>query len=92
VFALSNLQAVGETLYQTSGALMATIAQTWVEQGMERAARGALLDILTIRFAAVPQDVAQAITQVGDPARLGWLRKEALTATSLTEFEQAMEA
>lgn len=63
-----------------------------IKQGMKMSARAALLDILTVRFAAVPQDVAQTITKTSDHARLRRLRKEALTATSLEEFEQALEA
>ncbi len=62
-----------------------------IKQGMEMSAREALLDILTIRFAAVPQGVAQAISQISDPARLRWLRKEAMTVTLLAEFEQVLE-
>ena len=56
------------------------------ERGLKRAAHEALLDILTIRFATVPPSLAQAISRVSDTARLRWLRKEALTATSLEEF------
>jgi hypothetical protein len=74
---------------------MATIAQQWIEQGIEQGivqnARESVFDILQIRFGTIPSDVVETITALDDALRLKVLHKRAVTVQSLAEFEQVLE-
>ena len=88
--------AVEEAFSPTGGALMATIAQRWIEQGIEQGiaqnARESILDTLQIRFGTIPSDMAETITAMDNSLLLKALHKQALVVDSLAEFEQALEA
>ncbi len=87
-------QAVKQTFPETGGVLMQTIAQTWIEEGVERGAvqttRENILDLLEIRFGIVSDRVTQALAGVDDLARLKALHRRAVLVDSLAEFEVAV--
>jgi len=95
-------KAVEKAFPQTGGALMATIAEQWINQGIKQgmkrgmkqgisqAAREAVLDILQVRFETVPHYIAAAVNQVSDPLLLKRLRKQAVVVASPEELEQVM--
>jgi hypothetical protein len=77
---------------------MQTIAQTWVEEGIEQgiergavqATRDNILELLEIRFGTVPDRVAVALAGVETLAQLKAIHRQAVMATSLSEFEMAL--
>lgn len=83
--------------------LPGSLAEEWVGQGVEqgieqgiergvlRATREAVLDILETRFATLSSAVAVIIAEIDDLSTLRKLRKQALTVTSLADFERALE-
>jgi predicted transposase/invertase (TIGR01784 family) len=87
-------EAVQQTFPKTGGALMQTIAQTWVEEGIERGAvqatRDNILELLEIRFGTVPDRVAVALAGGETLAQLKAIHRQAAMATSLSEFEMAL--
>jgi hypothetical protein len=87
-------EAVQRVFPQTGGVLMQTIAQTWVEEGIEQGAvqtmREAILELLEARFGTVSDRVTTALARMEDLARLKALLRKTVTATSLTEFEMLL--
>ena len=82
---------------------MPTIAEKWMEDGMQRgiqqgmqqgmlkSGREAVLDILEVRFDAVPESIIKVVTKVDEPEVLKHLHKKAATIASLEEFKHLMK-
>jgi hypothetical protein len=60
------------------------------EEGMRRSTCEAVLEILTVRFGGIPDEVAQALDRIEDPSLLKGLLRTALTSPSLDAFRQAL--
>jgi hypothetical protein len=73
---------------------MPTIADRFreqgVQQGIQQADRESVLDILESCFEAVPQSVIKKLNEITDPSVLKVLRRKALKAKSLDEFEKVL--
>jgi len=74
---------------------MATLAETWVQeglqQGLEKATREGILEILEIRFGELPQEVVASLNGVKDPGRLKQLHRKALQVDSVTAFRLGLD-
>jgi len=58
--------------------------------GIRKAIRGAVIDVLEVRFQDVPESIIEAVNGIYDPSVLKALLREAATAASLAEWEQAL--
>ncbi len=74
------------TLAEEGSEIMQTVADYWIEQGVEQGLQETVLDILTVRFDAVPPEIEEAIAAIGDVDRLRYLRRQAVLAADLDEF------
>ena len=74
---------------------MPTLAEKWVEEGLQqgqvRAAREAVIDALEARFGEVPAEVVDRVQGVEDLAKLKVLLRQAVRAESLEAFRRALE-
>jgi hypothetical protein len=61
-----------------------------MEQGLLKATREAVVDVLEERFGGTPPTVVEAIQGMEDPSLLKSLLRRAATLGSLEEFEQAL--
>lgn len=73
---------------------MPTIADRFreqgVQQGIQQDDRESVLDILESCFEAVPQSVIKKLNEINHPSVLKVLRRKALKAKSLDEFEKVL--
>ncbi|MFW6360013.1 MAG: transposase [Chroococcales cyanobacterium] len=60
------------------------------KEGQLQKGRENILEILQIRFGNVPESLGEAINQIEDESILNNLLREAVTISSLTEFEQLL--
>ncbi|MBF0495447.1 MAG: hypothetical protein HQK58_02550 [Deltaproteobacteria bacterium] len=65
--------------------------QEGIIEGMMRAQREGIIEILHSKFGHLPQEVEQKIRTYTDPAQLRTLLINAATVTSLLEFRQKLE-
>jgi RNase P/RNase MRP subunit POP5 len=96
--------AVREVLRKNGGDIMPTVAEKWIEQGMQQgveqgmqrgflqALRGALIEVLEDRFETVPRTLMKSLGEINDPDLLKSLHKKALRASSSEEFKNAVKA
>ena len=90
--------AVDEALTGKGGEIMPTIADLWIEQGMQQGmqqglleeGREMILEALDERFNEVPSFIFNAVNQTKDRDVLKFLLRRAVRCTSLEEFEQAI--
>jgi predicted transposase/invertase (TIGR01784 family) len=82
--------AVNQTFPETGGALMQTIAQTWVEEGAMQTRREDILALLDIRFGPVADRVVTVLAQIEDLDHLKNLHKQTVLVDSLAEFEMML--
>ena len=59
-------------------------------RGIVKNARESVIEVLETRFEDVPQPIREAINQLEDISRLKQLMKQAITITSLVEFQQLL--
>ena len=79
---------------------MPTLAEKWIEQGIQQgvqqgflqALRGVLIDVLEDRFETISQTLRNILRVINDPDMLKSLHKKALHASSLAEFEEAVQS
>ncbi len=87
-------KAVKAALAEPEETIMATVAETWVQeglqQGLEKATRESILEILEIRFGSLPEKVSALLNRVKDLDRLKQLHREALQVDSLEAFNQGL--
>ncbi len=65
--------------------------QQGIHQGMLQTARDNVLEILEIRFEAVPQSVMKRLKEINDPDILKMLHKKSLRADSMDGFRKIMD-
>ena len=74
---------------------MPTVAEQWIEQGMQQgflqALRGALIEVLEERFEMVSQTLRKSLRDINDPDVLKSLHKKALHASLLEKFKDAVQ-
>jgi len=93
-------RAVEEAFPVTGGEIMPTLSEKWIEQGVQQgiqqgflqALREALIDILEDRFETISQTLRNILRDINDPDVLKSLHRKALHASSLAEFEDAVQA
>ncbi|NEQ64855.1 MAG: transposase [Symploca sp. SIO2D2] len=64
--------------------------QRGIEQGAVQNAHECLLEVLTVRFEVVPPEVIEAINQIKDVSVLKQLHRQAITISSMVEFQQLL--
>ncbi len=100
-------EALARELGPKGEAIMPTLAEKWIEEGMAKglqqglqqglvkgrleAAREDVLDALEARFGAVPGDVVDRVQGVEDLAKLKVLLRQAVRAEDLEAFRQALQ-
>jgi len=65
--------------------------QQGVQKGLLKGGRENIIEILQVRFDAVPERVVEGLNDINRLETLKFLLKEAITVASLTEFEQLLE-
>ena len=93
-------RGVKEMLKEEGGVVMPTLAEQWVERGIQQgiqqgileASRGDLIEVLVSRFGMVSQTLRRQLKAITDPDVFKSLLKIALTADSLDEFNDALQA
>jgi predicted transposase YdaD len=87
--------AVREVLREKGGDIMPTVAEQWIEQGMQQgvlqSAREAVIDILEARFEVVPEAIVNRLNEIYEPSLLKIFRRKAVKVMSLEEFEQIID-
>jgi hypothetical protein len=66
--------------------------QEGILEGSLETARAAVLDVLTVRFEQVPSNLSERINKITDISQLRQLLQQAISISSLTEFEQLIES
>jgi len=64
--------------------------QRGIKQGTLQNARESVLEVLTVRFEVVPQEVIEAINEIEDASVLKQLWREAIAISSMVEFQQLL--
>jgi len=64
--------------------------QRGIAQGAVQNAHEWLLEVLTVRFEVVPPEVIEAINQIKDVSVLKQLHRQAITISSMVEFQQLL--
>jgi hypothetical protein len=87
----TDLQEAVDTAFPEIGrTLMTTLAERWMEQGVQQATHDYILEVLETRFDHVPEDIAYQVKQVNDVSLLKRLHRQALTIDSLGAFGDLM--
>jgi hypothetical protein len=75
--------------YVTSFERLARIEgkQEGLSEGILQKGREDVIDVLTIRFSDVPPSLVEAINQIEDPSLLKTLLRQAITTSSISEFQ-----
>lgn len=84
-------RTVTEALPHIGGHIMPTIADVLREEGVVQNAREAVLEILEVRFGAVPLALKEDIQGISDPTFLKALLRKAIQSPSLKDFETLLE-
>lgn len=61
--------------------------QEGLDEGILQKGREDVIDVLTIRFSDVPPSLVEAINQIEDPSLLKPLLRQAITTSSIIEFQ-----
>jgi hypothetical protein len=61
--------------------------QEGLDEGILQKGREDVIDVLTIRFSDVPPSLVEAINQIEDPSLLKTLLRQAITTSSIAEFQ-----
>ena len=61
--------------------------QEGLDEGILQKGREDVIDVLTIRFSDVPPSLVEAINQIEDPSLLKTLLRQAITTSSIIEFQ-----
>jgi predicted transposase/invertase (TIGR01784 family) len=85
-------QAMTTAFSEDGGALMATIAEKWFEQGLEQGLERSIIQVLERRFGRVPAENIKARLSKLPVPTLEMLLDEALVAADLETFEQKLTA
>ncbi|NER52228.1 MAG: hypothetical protein F6J92_37420 [Symploca sp. SIO1A3] len=64
--------------------------QRGIKQGTLQNARESVLEVLTVRFEVVPQEVIEPINEIEDASVLKQLLREAIAISSMVEFQQLL--
>lgn len=67
-----------------------TIERIGREEGMLQNARESVIEALAARFTTVPSDLIEHLNLVGELSLLKQLLRQAVTATSIEEFQQLL--
>lgn len=62
-----------------------------MQAGILQTARESVLEVLEVRFEVVPTEVIEAVKQIEDPSVLKQLLRQAISITSIEEFQQMLE-
>jgi len=62
-----------------------------MQAGILQNARESVLEVLDVRFEVVPTEVIEAVKQIEDPSVLKRLHRQAISITSIEEFQQVLE-
>ncbi len=62
-----------------------------MQAGILQTARESVLEVLDVRFEVVPTEVIEAVKQIEDPSVLKQLLRQAISITSIEEFQQVLE-
>lgn len=62
-----------------------------MQAGILQTARESVLEVLDVRFEVVPTEVIEAVKQIEDPSVLKRLHRQAISITSIEEFQQVLE-
>lgn len=77
---------IQNTFSETNEDIMPTIAEQFINQGLERGIQEGILDILETRFSYVPPAIKSRISQIDDVVFLKKLHRSAITIGSCEEF------
>ena len=87
---------VQELLADKGSDIMQTVADYWIERGIEQGRiqnlHDNILDLIDIRFGAASEELVERISAVSDTDTLRQLLREAATAVSLTAFTEKLTA
>jgi hypothetical protein len=74
---------------------MATLAQQWIEEEMEKGmieeAREMVQEAISSKFGLVPEDIVNDIRKLKDRERLRGLLREAVVCSDLNGFKKALQ-
>jgi predicted transposase/invertase (TIGR01784 family) len=70
--------------------IVATLAEQWMEEGAIATARESVLQVVEVRFGAVPDDLRRRIEAIEELSVLRELHKTAVAAPSLEDFGRAL--
>ncbi|MFB8791168.1 MAG: transposase [Potamolinea sp.] len=62
-----------------------------MQAGILQTARESVLEVLDVRFEVVPIEVIEAVKEIEDPSVLKRLLRQAISITSIEEFQQVLE-
>ncbi|NET62502.1 MAG: hypothetical protein F6K47_42325 [Symploca sp. SIO2E6] len=64
--------------------------QRGIEKGTVQNARESVLEVLEVRFEVVPPEVIDTINQIEDVSVLKQLHRQAITISSMVDFQQLL--
>jgi len=89
------IDALKELRMDEGGDLMATLAQQWIKEGIEKGmledAREMLQEAISSKFGFVPEDIVSQIHGFKDRALLRKLLREAVVFSDLNGFKKALQ-
>jgi hypothetical protein len=92
-------EALEKAFPSEGGEIMPTIAEEWIKEGFEKGmqqgmlqtARDNVLEILEVRFEAVPQSILKRLKEINDSDIPKMLHKKALGSSSMDEFRKTKD-
>jgi hypothetical protein len=90
------VEVVQAALADKGSDIMQTVADYWIEQGVEQGriqnVQDNILDLIDVRFSGVNEALKGRVMAVSDPTLLRQLHLEAATAVSLAAFMETLVA
>jgi hypothetical protein len=83
-------EALTTAFPQEEGTLMATLAEKWLQEGLEQGLQESIVEVLEARFGSLPAPVREQIQAVGQFAVLRILLRDAVQVDSLQAFEERL--
>ncbi|ETR73623.1 MAG: transposase [Candidatus Magnetoglobus multicellularis str. Araruama] len=72
--------------------VMNSIADIWIEEGRIEEARTSIIDVLKLKYANISQSITTMLQNIQDHNELRILRREAVLARNLSEFQTRLNA
>ncbi|EFK09705.1 conserved hypothetical protein [delta proteobacterium NaphS2] len=84
-------QNIEQIFKEQAGNVMATLAEKWIEEGIQQGIREMLYEAISSKFGAVPGDISEEIKKIENRETLRDLLRQAILSETLDTFREALK-